>query len=455
MLTQWLSLFLFFVSYVEELLALQHVLFYLQDAAMIMLLWRGTLPITKDLKFPIHSLTAFMVMTFIVEYPEYIPSVSFGFIGWAICAVMDYRSGIPDPWSRCKTFTEFVVTLVTGKSPVPYHDIPVNANEAEALAFHESWQKRIVSAEEAAAKAYEESIKEQEELEKEMEEIGDTNTDISTQSGGVSLDPFKPILFPIQQNLAMVCRYIRHAKYILYWEECYFSFWISAACFLLSFMFMFVPWFFLIRWTCRIIVWTLFGPWMKLVDVFYVSKLKPPTEEEIAAKKAAEKEKRKLATFEAAGKARIKRENAKKLKAMKKYMFGKFIAKVPVLKEDRYRDLPLPSSSAVPYRPKALALSELAMQEAGYHRTRLPGQHLVGDMIPHVEALGFTEAPIGQATAHPKLVTKKGPGATSPDSDTAAYIKLGSLVAAAAVISYFLVPMLSALTEKFVGGVVE
>lgn len=242
----------------------------------------------------------------------------------------------------------------------------------------------------------------------------------------------------------MVCRYLRHARFIIFWQESYFAFWIASACFLLAFMFMFVPWFFLIRWTCRIIVWTVFGPWMKLVDVFYVSKLKPPTEEDIAAKKLAEKERRREATFEAAGKARIKREDARKLKAMKKYMFGKFIAKVPVLKEDRYRDIPLPSSSAVPYQTKALGLSELAMQEAGYHRKRVPGQHLVGHMIPHVETLGFTEAPIGQAT--------KAAAKSSKDSDSAAYAKLGGLAVAAAVITYFAVPFLASMAERFFGS---
>jgi hypothetical protein len=38
----------------------------------------------------------------------------------------------------------------------------------------------------------------------------------------------------------------------------------------------------------------------------------------------------------------------------------------------------------VPYEQKPLKLAELAMKEAGYHRTRIPGQQLKGVMIPTV-----------------------------------------------------------------------
>lgn len=72
------------------------------------------------------------------------------------------------------------------------------------------------------------------------------------------------------------------------------------------------------------------------------------------------------------------------MKKMKKYMYGKFSLKIPTIKEERFVDRPLPESSAVPYQKKAMSLAELAMQEAGYNRTRLPGQNLVGDMIPKV-----------------------------------------------------------------------
>ena len=194
---------------------------------------------------------------------------------------------------------------------------------------------------------------------------------------------------------------------------------------------------------------------MKLVDVYYVRKIKPLSEEELQQKKERERNARLLQTMSAVARARIRREDQAKLKAMKKYMFGKYITRVPVLKEDRYRDLPLPESTAQHFKARPIAMSELAMADAGYKKIRLPGQHLVGDMIPKIEAATFTEAPIGQPTAYPALVDKNLPGGSIlPGSDTnaAAYIRLGSLVVSAAILTWLGVPLLAALTQHLLSN---
>ena len=121
---------------------------------------------------------------------------------------------------------------------------------------------------------------------------------------------------------------------------------------------------------------------MKLVDVFYYSRIKPLSEDELEEREELQRLQRQELTTKAATANRIKRENAAKLRDIKKFLFGNYISRVPILKADRHRDVPLPESQAIPYRPKPLPLAELAMKEAGYRRTRLPGQHLAGDMIP-------------------------------------------------------------------------
>lgn len=192
---------------------------------------------------------------------------------------------------------------------------------------------------------------------------------------------------------------------------------------------------------------------MRLVDIYYVSKIKPLTEEEMQQKKEMERNARLVQTMTAVARARIRREDQAKLKAMKKYMFGKFITRVPVLKEDRYRDLPLPESTAQPFKPPPIAMAALAMADAGYKKIRLPGQHLVGDMIPKIELSGFTDAPIGQPTAHPALVDKNRPGGSilpGKDTTAAAYLRLGTLVVSAAILTWVGVPILAALTEHLV-----
>jgi hypothetical protein len=370
--------------YIEELLALQHIKFFVQDAVVALLLWR----------VPIHSAVAFILATTVVERPQLLPSYLVGCIAWMMLAIMDYRRSLPDLWSRCKTYDEFLQTLVSGHSNVPPVSIQPFENYDKAKEFNDAYKRRVEAMKEEAKKAYEESMQAQLESEKEIEEIGDTNTDFSTKRRELSVDPFKPILYPIQQDLALLCRYIRHIKYILTWEECYISFWATTACILVSLLFLFVPWFYLIQWGSRIVVWTVFGPWMKLVDVYYIRNIKPLSEDEQLKKLNLLQEKRRTATRAAAAEARIKREEVAKMKDMKKYLFGKFVVRVPVLKEDRFRDLPLPQSSSCPYRPDSRFLSELAMRDAGYHTTRLPGQHLVGEMIPHVRTtlnLRFSE----------------------------------------------------------------
>lgn len=67
-----------------------------------------------------------------------------------------------------------------------------------------------------------------------------------------------------------------------------------------------------------------------------------------------------------------------------------------------------------------------------------------------MEDTGFTEAPIGQAVAHPKQLDREGPGGTakvSPDSTLEAYTKIGVLLVSAGVMTWFGVPLLSAFVQ--------
>lgn len=142
-------------SYIEELLAIQQVLYYVYDAAEWLLLWRGTLPIqvaSQTIVFPIHSLSAFIVFTYLVERPQMFPSMFFFFIGWFMLAAMDYRRRSPDPWSRCRSFPEFVTILALGSTPLPPANIKPFENNEASQKYLEAWQKRITEAEAEAAK---------------------------------------------------------------------------------------------------------------------------------------------------------------------------------------------------------------------------------------------------------------------------------------------------------------
>ncbi len=443
-------------SYIEELQELKYALFYLEDALMTLFLWRGHFELTifgREIRLPVHSFNAFVVAVFLVEHPQLFPSFCFAVLAWILIAVMGWRRNSENVWIRCFSYNEILKKLLLGDALVPPHNFEPYENVDKLNEEMELWVKRVEEAEKKAERDNAESKKEEEERLKELEEIGDADTDIGTKvGGGISIDPMRVVLFPIQLMLGTVCRAVRFVKNVVIWQEPYFSFWIATGSLVLAIACMFVPWFWLIKWTSRFVVWTLFGPWMKLLDIYYFSLINPETEEERQRRERADKLKRKLATTEAASKARVIREDAAKLKVMKKYMFGKFAMRIPILKQDRYPDIPLPESTATPFMQKEFSLAELAMQEAGYHRTRIPGQTLVGDMIPTIAVDSFTQAPIGRATAHPEKLAKDAPGAgekSKTDTTTAAYVKIGSILTAASFVSLFGTPML----VKFIGSI--
>ena len=80
--------------------------------------------------------------------------------------------------------------------------------------------------------------------------------------------------------------------------------------------------------------------------------------------------------------ARIRREQALKVKAVKCLRFGKLITQVPAFNLARHYDRPLPSSTAKIVR-KAPAIECTSV---------LPGQQLYGDMIPRLEDMYHSNA---------------------------------------------------------------
>jgi hypothetical protein len=135
---------------------------------------------------------------------------------------------------------------------------------------------------------------------------------------------------------------------------------------------LFVPWSWIVRWGLRVVVWTLLGPWMKLVDIFVVEKLQAEGDN-LVKRFFHSVEQRSLALVLRRRLIQIRKEDALKLGAMKSYMFWKVLARVPQFKDYRFPDVPRSESSARPH-------------EAGYSSVQIVerkhGQKLVGHMIP-------------------------------------------------------------------------
>jgi hypothetical protein len=137
--------------------------------------------------------------------------------------------------------------------------IKPNQNIEAVKAFNEAAAER----EKRHLKQKELELKHDEELRKELgEEINDAeagDVDIATQSKNPlsalrSLNPLKGVLYPIQLQLGQGVVALRIAKSIFLWEESYYAFWITMACFAGSLVICWVPWGWVLRWIFRIAV---------------------------------------------------------------------------------------------------------------------------------------------------------------------------------------------------------
>jgi hypothetical protein len=421
---------------VDELSKYKRVYYYLYAFVRDMLLWRGSHNVTilgRTLKVPVNSMCMFFMATTVAEKPRLLPSYSFLFLGFVLMTSMGWRNNHPNPWRRCLTFMELLNILFYGKAATPRPEtIAAGENAEETAQFDNTWKELIESAEKKSAARALEVANEQEMLEKELEEIGGANAEISSNLGPkISLDPRhvlgKKYLFPVQQTLLLVCEWVRFFRNVFLWEESYYSFWLTLVSFILSFVFIFVPWVFLIRWTTRIIAWTLFGPWMKLIDVYIAKADQRSKDDELKAEEADRLGRKKLME-KTIQEARIRNELAFKLRAFKQYFFGKFLTKVPILKVDRFIDVPLPSSSARPYAKDSSVVATRAFNSAESMAQKDRGQHLEGVMIPRLKA--------NQQRSEIPAVESSG------DNAQIASMKIGGFVCTAAVITYFLVPVL-------------
>jgi hypothetical protein len=338
---------------VDELMGYEVLKYYLIDSVIAVLFWRGQVKF-YGFWLPIHSLALFLAGIILAERPSLYPSFWFFGLGWTLLSLQTYRNNSSNPWYKTKTFIGLTQELLTGHCfDGPPGKIAAHENEEQAMEEERRQQERI----EKARKQAEEYLKAQNEMlaehESMMAQVGDqtADTDISSKKGKVSVDPLKFILYPIQQVLATVCGALRTVKSILLWDEPYISYIITLAAFAIGIVFLIVPWAFLIRWTSRLVSWLLLGPHMKLVDIYWYSKLAELSEEE-QKEQIRQALTVQLKTAQAyAANARLERENAAKLKEIKKALYGQFVTRVPVLSAQRFADIPLHSSTATPYKP--------------------------------------------------------------------------------------------------------
>ena len=338
-------------SYVEELESYKSIWEYLPSVVKTVLLWRGhydvTFPVpwvkrqpnesvatnflerwTKSVTvwLPLHSVTAFTWGIAVTADFNRFPSFLMFAIGWIFLATMENVRRHPSPWYRCRSYSEILFILIFGHS-LGHVTIRSNENIENINKYSEEMKEH----EKRKAQVDEILKTEQSQLEWELlmaeREVDQSEVDITTQDhayfGIASVTPFKGLLKDIQQWLRNACHVLRVAKSVILWRTSYAAFWIVTASFALSFVMFWIPWFLMLDWACRIAVWVLLGPWMKLADIFIVRKWENMTEDERKAELQLTFQQRYRLMMENSMIRKISKERALKLQAMKKYMFGK------------------------------------------------------------------------------------------------------------------------------------
>ena len=298
-------------SYINEILEYKSAMSYgIRDSLQSLIFWRGQVEVFSVL-LPVHSLIFFCSALTLLERPSLIFPFTFLSIAWIMLATLTLRRQHPSPWHGCPSFLHYLTLLRTGESPRPITSIKESEGSEAAQAYDQAWSKRLEEDRKVAEKKAE--------LQVHLDSIGDEN--ISTISSLGSIIPLDLLnrLQHYQGILGRVCKFFRLIKIIVTWEESVVSFWMTAGFLLAGIVSLILPWTFLLTWIGRLIVWGLFGPHMKIVDLALRANKKHDT----VLKKLIDNFDVQSIT------ARIRREEALQLKDMKRLAFGKYSIQVP------------------------------------------------------------------------------------------------------------------------------
>jgi len=307
------------------------------------------------------------------------PSFLLFSIGWIFLACNEFVRRNPSPWQKCKRYWPMWSLLLFSKRHVRDQDrIEPQQQHKEYLDFKKKSEER----ERRWRREAEIEVEYMEELNKQygldMDQMPKEDVEIASTKAKIleklNVNPLKPVLYPIQQQLRDVVIYLRITKSIILWEESYFAFWITTGCFAGSLLIFWLPFAFIFRWLLRVAVIVFLGPWMAIVDRKYFQEKPGMTEaerDEIVRERVREKYK---AVLDAATDYRVRKERALKLRSMTKYLYGKYQLRVPRFSEDLFKDTPSPESYSEYFDEAKTPPTEIA--------ERRYGQALLGDMIP-------------------------------------------------------------------------
>jgi hypothetical protein len=297
-------------SYVNEIFEYKaSVRYAIVDTMKSLMFWHGQVEICSVM-VPIHSLLFFTMATRLVERPQLIVPYSLLGVAWIMLANLSLRRHHPSPWNRCPSFLQYIHILRTGQSSIPIKSIKEFEGDEAAKEYDDAWMKRLEEDRKLAEK--------QAELLQEINAIGDDNIHTEVSQGAIPIDLLAR-LARYQATIGRLCKKFRLAKVILTWEESVVSFWVTAGFLSAGLVALVLPWGFILTWIGRIFVYGFLGPHMKIVDLY----LRANQEKNSALKEM-------MKNFDIQSNlARLRREEALKMKDMKKLAFGSYSVQVP------------------------------------------------------------------------------------------------------------------------------
>jgi hypothetical protein len=368
----------------------------MMDVWMEILLWRGRFQLTSKIFiwFPIHSIALFSISIALVERPDMIiPIVLFGIV-WILLSLNYHASHHPNPWLHVPSYRETICMTLIGR-----HSLFLSSNE----------RFRNIQSNYALKSSMERD---------KLDELKSTRMSAliqafmtfllkiyyiysKTSNTAIKITTDRTNKWNILSNklkyvhmfLLYVCRYLRLGRNFLSWNSNYTAVFTSY-CILLASSWCLFPCSVAARWVLRFFVFLVFGPLMKLVDIFYVHRWFATKDELLARIRNGEMgmkesdlpdfdsllESKIFSTMIHMG--RVKAEELYKLRDMRMLMFGSFSELIPFLDNSRRPCIPLPHSTAIRTTQWDSSLTDSGK---GYH---VPGQMMSGNMIHLRDELG-------------------------------------------------------------------
>ena len=363
--------------YAAELVSYWKDYCFLLDIIFEVLLWRGRIRVTKTLSvwFPMHSIALFAAAVLLLERPDFILPITLYGIAWILLSVNYHASRHPNPWKRVKKSEEINMMALFGWSKLGPDKIKVGQGvKEEALldkldkAKGERMSALITALLYTALGIY-----------KVYSKTSLASVVMTTKTHDWSF--LSGRLHYLHMMLKMICQYVRLGRNFVNWKS-YSTDAFTTNCIMIATLWVIFPMNRIAHWTLRVLVWTLLGPWMKLVDIFWVHAWYETKDELIKRLKEEERYTPKLPDLDGAlesqalvkmGHAgRVVAEDSYKLKDMREKLFGYFSETIPKADTSRFPSTPLATSFAEP------SVSEHTNVDHAYH---VLGQKLNGNMI--------------------------------------------------------------------------